>query len=108
MTIQLRVLLVCVASAMLVSACTSFARLSPDFGVAIRQDQAAQIANPDARYTGIPAPGSNGPRNALAESRYERNEVIPPTSLSSTVAITTQSSAGMGQAPAAATSAGPQ
>ena len=34
--------------------------LSPDFGSAVRQDVMAQIADPDARYKGDPAPGSNG------------------------------------------------
>ncbi len=110
MTIRVRLLFVCVGGAMLLSACTSFVRLSPDFGVAIRQDEAAQIADPDARYAGVPTPGSNGVRNALAESRYERDDVIPPIALSSVGSITsTGNSSGAGQSAAAAgPSAGPQ
>lgn len=108
MTIPLRVLLVCVGGAMLLSACASLVRLSPDFGVAVRQDAAAQIANPDARYAGVPTPGSNGTRNALAESRYERDEVIPPASLTSVGSITAAGNTGAGQSAGTATSsAGP-
>ena len=108
MTIRLPVLLTCVGGAVLLSACTSFVRLSPDFGVAVRQDEAAQIANPDARYAGIPAPGANGVRNALAESRYERDEVIPPSSLTSVGSITATGNTGAGQPAGTATSsAGP-
>jgi hypothetical protein len=70
------------ASAVLsLSACTqSDLRLSPDFGDAEREDMAAQIADPDAHYAGLPAPGSNGARVGLAQSRYEKNQVIQPSS----------------------------
>jgi len=64
------------------SACTySELRLSPDFGDAVRENVAAQIADPDAHYAGTPAPGaSNGARVGLAQSRYEKNQVIQPSS----------------------------
>jgi hypothetical protein len=63
-----------------VSACTQSAlRLSPDFGHAVRQDVAAQIADPDARYKGVPAPGSGAARVGLAQRRYDTNEVIQPS-----------------------------
>ncbi len=63
------------------SACAqSELRISPDFGDAIREDMAAQIADPDAHYSGVPAPGSNGARVGLAQSRYEQNQVIQPSS----------------------------
>ena len=62
------------------AACTqSDLRLSSDFGDAVREDVAGQIADPDAHYAGIPAPGSNGPRVGLAQTRYEKNDVIQPT-----------------------------
>jgi hypothetical protein len=62
------------------TACThSDLLLSPDFGDAIRADVAGQIADPDAHYTGIPAPGSNGSRVGLAQNRYEKNQVIQPS-----------------------------
>lgn len=53
-------------------------RLSPEFGEAVRQDVAAQIADPDAHYIGKPAPGSNGARVGLAQQRYEEGKVTPP------------------------------
>ncbi len=97
MTNRLRMLLLCAGSAVLLSACTtSFARLSTDFGVAIRQDEAAQVANPDARYVGIPTPGSNGQRAELAQTRYTRNQVIPPASIFATQPITAVGGAGAG------------
>jgi type IV pilus biogenesis protein CpaD/CtpE len=63
-------------------------RMSPDFGDAVRDNLAAQIANPDAHYTGTPAPGaSDGARIDLAQTRYQKNQVIQPST-------TTASSAG--------------
>jgi hypothetical protein len=63
------------------SACAqSSLRISPDFGSAVRQDVAAQIADPDARYEGVPAPGSASARVDLAQKRYNANQVIQPTS----------------------------
>jgi len=85
------------------SACTeSEVRLSPDFGQAVRQDTVAQIADPDARYVGTPAPGSNGARVGLAQKRYEKGEVIQP----STMTATTGSAAADNGAPPAGESAG--
>lgn len=57
---------------------TNSQHISADFGRAVREDALAQIADPDARYVGDPAPASNGPRSALAQTRYERNAVIRP------------------------------
>ena len=68
--------------ALALSACTqSRLRLSPDFGSAVTLDQRAQIADPDAHYAGTPAPGSNGQRVGLAQKRYDKNEVIPPSQI---------------------------
>lgn len=62
------------------SACTQSAlRLNPDFGYAVRQDLAAQIADPDAHYRGTPAPGSAGARVGLAQRRYDNNQVVQPS-----------------------------
>jgi hypothetical protein len=67
--------------------CYSQLRLSPDYGVAVRQDVTAQIADPDAHYTGVPQPGSNPNRVAQAQRRYNTGRVIQPASTStSTVA----------------------
>ena len=65
----------------LLSGCMqSSLRVSPDFGNAVNQDLAAQIADPDAHYVGTPAPGSNGPRVGLAQKRYDTGQVIAPSS----------------------------
>lgn len=69
--------------------------LGSDFGSAVRQDAMAQIADPDARYKGDPAPGSNGARVAGAQDRYRTGKVIPPAA---TGASTIGASAG-GAAP---------
>lgn len=54
-------------------------RLEPDFGSAVVQNTAAQIADPDAHYNNVPAPGSDGARVAAAQHRYETGRVIPPS-----------------------------
>jgi type IV pilus biogenesis protein CpaD/CtpE len=54
-------------------------RLSDDFGQAVRQDLAAQIADPDPAWKNQPPPASNGARAALAQTRYQKNAVIPPS-----------------------------
>ena len=64
------------------SACAqSSLRLDPDFGKALHQDLAAQIADPDAHYEGTPAPGTSGRRVGLAQKRYDANQVIQPSAL---------------------------
>jgi hypothetical protein len=73
------VMAICIAPAL--SACAqSSLRISPDFGSAVRQDVAAQIADPDAHYEGVPAPGSASARVGLAQKRYNANQVIQPAS----------------------------
>mgnify|MGYP001549787895 FL=1 len=53
--------------------------LSDDFGSAVRQDQVAQVADPEAGYKGAPAPGSDGARVGLAQERYRTGKVIAPS-----------------------------
>ena len=80
--------LLCTAMVGLSACAQSTLRINPDFGDAVREDTVAQIADPDAHYTGTPAPGaSDGQRIGLAQTRYEKNQVVPPSS-------TTASSAG--------------
>jgi hypothetical protein len=82
-------------------ACTqSSLRMNPDFGNAVHQDIAAQIADPDARYEGVIAPGSDGARVGLAQKRYQANQVVPPS------AITASGSASIGSADNGAAGAG--
>jgi hypothetical protein len=67
------------AGSLLLGACAdSQMHLSNDYGAALKQDKAAQIADPDAKYTGVPAPGSNGSRVASAQDRYVNGKVISP------------------------------
>ena len=73
------------AGAVALSGCVQM-HLSEDFGSAVRQDVAAQIADPDAHYVGSPAPGAaDGPRVALAQDHYEKNKVIQPIGTSSNI-----------------------
>jgi hypothetical protein len=81
MTNIVRAALVMAIAAPALSACAqSSLRISPDFGNAVRQDVAAQIADPDAHYEGLPAPGSASARVDLAQKRYNTNQVIQPAS----------------------------
>ena len=71
-----------IATGLALVACTqSSLRVNPDFGNAVHQEFAAQIADPDARYEGVIAPGSDGARVELAQKRYQANQVIPPSAV---------------------------
>ena len=73
----------CLAPAL--TACQqSSLRLDPEFGSAVRQDVAAQIADPDAHYEGIVTPGSAGRRVGLAQKHYDANQVIQPSTTTAT------------------------
>ncbi len=73
--------------------------LGADFGQAVRQDIAAQVANPDARFSGVIAPGSNPSRVAAAQDRYAKGKVIQPSSqvAATSVAAAPSSSSGLVQ-----------
>ena len=73
-----RILLLSAMAASLAGCVDSHPTLSPDFGVAMRQDMAAQIADPDAHYGKT---DSDGARAALAQERYRADKVIPPSSI---------------------------
>ncbi len=60
-----------------------------DFGRAVHEDLAAQIADPDATYKGPPPP-SSGERAVLAQQRYGTDAVTKP------VATSTQTATGGG------------
>jgi hypothetical protein len=60
------------------SGCVQAGTLNRDFGQAYRQHMVGQIAEPDARYIGLPDPGSNGARVGLAQQRYRTGTVIIP------------------------------
>jgi hypothetical protein len=99
-----RLALVAIAGLGLAGCAQSVVRLSPDFGQAVRQDTAAQIADPDAKYDGTTAPGSNGARVDLAQKRYEKNQVVQP---STATASGTMSTSGGNTAGASAGTGGP-
>ena len=66
--------------------------LSYDFGSSVRQNEVAQIADPDAHDKGVPAPGSDGARVGLAQERYRTGKVIAPSETgASTVGISSSS-----------------
>ena len=93
-----------VGTSLVMAGCTeSRLYIGDEFGQALRQDQAAQIADPDARYKGTPAPGSNGSRAGIAQARYEHNDVIRPTSLTTS---TVSNAGGNGGSAGAGTSPG--
>ncbi len=56
--------------------------LDSHFGQSVKQDLAAQVADPDARYAGTPAPGSDGTRVGLAQERYQKGKVLQPAATS--------------------------
>jgi hypothetical protein len=86
MTKTLTVTLLSAAAGLTLAGCTA-QHLSSDFGVALRQDLAAQIADPDARYMGDPAPGSNGSRVSLAQKRYQAGAVIAPVTATADASV---------------------
>ena len=56
--------------------------LREGFGREVRADLVAQVADPDAKYSGDPKPASNGSRASIAETRYEKGTVTEPASTS--------------------------
>ena len=79
----LKIVAVCGLAAVALSACTqSRLTLREGFGREVRADLVAQVADPDAKYTGDPKPASNGLRAASAETRYEKGAVTEPASTS--------------------------
>ncbi|HET9161606.1 MAG TPA: hypothetical protein VFN88_13425 [Caulobacteraceae bacterium] len=74
--------LMALAGVTLCGCAVSSQHVSRTYGREVRADLAAQIADPDAKYSGDPAPASNGPRAALAQSRYEKGAVVEPASTS--------------------------
>ncbi|OJU09595.1 MAG: hypothetical protein BGN86_13530 [Caulobacterales bacterium 68-7] len=70
--------------------------LHPSFGMAVRADVAAQIADPDANYANRPAPATDGRRLGLAMERYREGKVTKPTASASEVG---EAAAGNGGSP---------
>ena len=65
-----------------------------DFGQALRQNLTAQIADPTPQYTYDEALASNGPRTAVAQTRYETDTVTEATTQGTTMMRSTGSGGG--------------
>jgi len=78
---------VLVAGAALSACVETRLRNDPHFGEAVRQDVAAQIADPDARYRGVPGPGANGRRVDAAQERYVRGQVLEPAATATSTVV---------------------
>jgi hypothetical protein len=99
--------LILVAPGLILAGCTT-SHLSPNFGVALRQDLAAQIADPDAHYKGTPAPGGIGQHAAASVARYDAGTVIQPVATStSKVGSNNNGAPAPTPTPAAPASSGP-
>lgn len=73
--------LIAVAAALPLAGCVQAqGHMQPDFGQAVRQDFAAQVADPDAAYARKALPASSGARAALAQQRYVKGQVTQPAS----------------------------
>ena len=69
-------------AASLAGCAVSRVHLGDDYGRAVRQDLMAQVADPDAKYIGIPEAGANGSRVGLAQDRYVTGDVLEPAATS--------------------------
>jgi|GEM_PF-2420725 type IV pilus biogenesis protein CpaD/CtpE len=78
-----KILLLTLALAGLSACVQSQKTLAADFGVAVRQDVAAQIADPDARYPADTP--TDGARVGLAQERYRAGKSIAPSTGTMTV-----------------------
>jgi len=76
---------------LLISGCAQGVdKISPDFGVALKQDLAAQIAYPEGAPATEPVP-ADGVRSAAAMTRYQEGRVIAPSASASEVGQTADS-----------------
>lgn len=67
-----------------------------DFGRAVREDLAAQIADPDPAWKNTPQPASSGERAALAQKAYGTDNVKTPQGLNTLTAATPAGGGGGG------------
>lgn len=71
-------------------------RTDPNFGRALRQNLAAQVADPAPNYAYDNPPASSGPRTGLAQKRYDTGTVIQPAT-ESTQSVTASGGGGSGK-----------
>ena len=74
-------ILIVAAVAGLLAACS---HQNPGFGDAVHQNLTAQIADPDAKYARDLPPASSGSRTSLAQTRYQKGQVLQPANTSTT------------------------
>lgn len=70
-------------AALALSGCASVvhqeaSEVDPTFGRALRQNIAAQVADPAPNYDYTNPPASGGERTALAQDRYNKGQVTQP------------------------------
>ncbi|MDP3869325.1 hypothetical protein [Phenylobacterium sp.] len=83
MTLRTSTTIALAFAALALGACVSAqGNLSPDYGQSVKQNLAAQIADPDASYRRDTPPAAAGARTNLAQDRYNKGKVIPPTAAS--------------------------
>ena len=79
-------------SALGLAGCVQGNTVNPDFGVALRQNIAAQVADPAPRYDRTNPPASDGKRTALAQDRYQKGQVIQPQAEATSSAVSSGAS----------------
>lgn len=83
MTLRTSTTIALAIAALALGACVSAqGNLSPDYGQSVKQNLAAQIADPDASYRRDAPPAAAGARTNLAQDRYNKGKVIPPSAAS--------------------------
>jgi len=80
-------------------------RVQDDFGQAVSQDLAAQIADPDAGRNAGPPPPSSGLRAEGAQKRYGQDAVIQPSGIGASGTSGGYGQNGAGAAPTAGAAA---
>lgn len=88
MSSAIKLVAVAIAISALTGCAVSDLHIADDYGQAYRQNMAAHIADPDAKYAGDPNPASDGQRADSAQVRYEKGVVTKPAATStSTVSV---------------------
>ncbi len=79
MTLRTSTTIVLGLAALALGACVSAqGNLAPDYGQSVKQNLAAQIADPDASYRRDAPPAATGARTNLAQDRYNKGKVLQP------------------------------
>lgn len=79
MTLRTSTTLALVSAALALGGCVSAqGNLAPDYGQSVKQNLAAQVADPDASYRRDAPPAAGGARTNLAQDRYNKGKVLQP------------------------------